>query len=606
VILYDAIEQPPFSEDEYVRQQRARSVLCLPLMKQGVLGGVLYLENNLASHVFTPARLSVLEHLALQAAISLENASLFAELKQAEAFLVEAQRLSQTGSFGWNVTSGEILWSEEAFRLFGYDDAIRPNIDIVLSRVHPDDLSLVQEVINHATRDGNTIDFEHRLLMPNGTIKHVHAVARPVIDDPDNPRFVGALMDVTASKLAHAELERSEQRYRQLFQDIPVALWQLDSGPLVSLLDEVRAHDVTDLSRYIDDHPELLWRAAEVQNVIEVNTSAMQMFGARDRSELLGSLQWLFRESLDTFRRAIESRYRGEALFQETTRLTTRDGRTLDVLVTVVRPHYADHLAMTLMSMVDLTELARAQETLQRLQADFTHAARISMLGELTASIAHELGQPLAAITLNATAGLRWLDRPEPDLAELRATTQGIVANVKRAGDIITRIRGMAVHKQPDPQLISIDEAVLEALEFIRHEVQSRDVTILTDFARNTPKIRVDRVQFQQVIVNLTINAMQAMARKNSHESKITIRTRMFDVATVYCAVEDCGPGIVLDQAARIFDSFFTTKDDGMGMGLSVCRSIIEAHGGRIGANNDSVHGGACFYFTVPVAVVIN
>jgi len=602
VLLDDASDQSPFSGDEHIRGNGCQSILCLPLIKQTKLIGVLYLENSLTPHVFTPARIAVLRLLASQAAISLENARLYADLQHAEALLADAQRLSHMGSFDWHVSSEEIFWSEESYRIFGYDSGTRPTVEMMLNRVHPDDLALVDQVIDRAANDKQGFDVEHRLLMPDGSIKHLHVVAHVVTDEPDPMHCVGAVMDITVRKQAHAALERNEHRYRSLFRDMPVALWQTEAQPLIAMLTDLRAQGVEDLSAYIDDHPDWLRHAEEVLVIEEVNNYAVQMFGAQDRSELLGPVTWVWRESPGTFRRILESRYCGEELFQETTKLPTLDGRVLDVLFTVARPRIADDLGIGLISLVDLTERIRAQEMLQRLQADFAHAARISMLGELTASIAHELNQPLAAIATNGEAGLRWLDRPVPNVAEVRESNTRIIADARRAADIVGRIRGMAVRRAPEHSLASLDELIDGALVFLHHEIQSRGVTVSRHLAPGMPKVLADRVQFQQVIVNLVVNAIQAMEQAGSTERRITIRTAMPHAVTLRCAVEDSGPGIVPEHLDRLFDSFFTTKPDGMGMGLPICRSIIEAHGGRIAADNESAHGGARVYFTLPAA----
>ena len=178
VILDDASAQNPFSADEYLRQKRARSVLGLPLVKQAKLIGVLYLENNLTPHVFTPARLAVLKLLASQAAISLENARLYTDLRRSEAYLAEAQRLSHTGSFGWSLPGGEIYWSDETYRIVGFDRATKPTFERVFQRVHPDDRAFVQQTLDRAFRDGTDVDFEHRFLMPDGSVKYVRVVAQ--------------------------------------------------------------------------------------------------------------------------------------------------------------------------------------------------------------------------------------------------------------------------------------------------------------------------------------------------------------------------------------------------------------------------------------------
>jgi C4-dicarboxylate-specific signal transduction histidine kinase len=383
---------------------------------------------------------------------------------------------------------------------------------------------------------------------------------------------------------------------------MPVGLWQIEAQPLIAMMMDLRAQGVESLSAYIEANPDWLRRAEAVLLVEEVNNYAVTMFGARDRSELLGPVSWVWRESPGTFRRILESRYRGEEHFEETTRLPTFDGRVIDVQFTVARPRAANDLGIALISLVDLTERLQAQEMLQRLQADFAHAARISMLGELAASIAHEMKQPLAAIVTNGHAAQRWLGRPVPDIVEARTANGHMIDDARRAVDIVSRIRGMATRQAPDHKLVLLDELVDAALVFLRHEVQTRGVAVLHHSALEAPRILADVVLLQQVIVNLAVNSMQAMEQAGSKQRRITIRTLMADATTLRCTVEDSGPGIAAGDFSRLFESFFTTKRDGMGMGLPICRSIIEAHGGRIEVDNESAHGGARFYFELPVA----
>ena len=223
VILDDAASQNPFSSDPYILQYRVRSMFCLPLINQGKVTGVLYLENNLAPHVFTPDRMTVLKVLASQAAMSLENARLYRDLDQAQAYLSEAQRLSLTGSFGWIPSSGELIWSHETFRIMDHDPAIKPTLEMVGQRVHPEDRSLVHQMIDRASRTGEDWDLDHRLLMPDGSVKHLHVVAHAVKNDPMGEiHFVGAVMDVTAAK-------RSQQALEQAFREIKTLKDQLQS-----------------------------------------------------------------------------------------------------------------------------------------------------------------------------------------------------------------------------------------------------------------------------------------------------------------------------------------------------------------------------------------
>src|SRR6266566_3813533 len=227
VIIDDAAAHSQFSADPYFVRSRARSILCLPLVKQATLTGVLYLENSLASHVFTPARIAVLKLLASQAAISLENAHLYTDLHQAQAYLSEAQRLSQTGSLGWIPSSGELIWSSETYRIFDYDPAINPTVEMVLQRVHPEDRSLVQQLIDRASRTGDDWNLDHRLLMPDGSVKHLHVVAHTVKNDSRGEvSFVGAVMDVTTPK-------QSQQALEQAFREIKTLKDQLQSENIV-------------------------------------------------------------------------------------------------------------------------------------------------------------------------------------------------------------------------------------------------------------------------------------------------------------------------------------------------------------------------------------
>src|SRR6266852_1649746 len=227
VIIDDASAHSQFSADPYFVRARARSILCLPLVKQATLTGVLYLENSLASHVFTPARIAALKLLASQAAVSLENAHLYTDLHQAQAYLSEAQRLSQTGSLGWVPSSGELIWSSETYRIFDYDPAIKPTVKMVLQRVHPEDRSLVQQLMDRASRTGHDWNLDHRLLMPDGSVKHLHVVAHAVKNNSRGElSFVGAVMDVTAAK-------QSQQALEQAFREIKTLKDQLQSENVV-------------------------------------------------------------------------------------------------------------------------------------------------------------------------------------------------------------------------------------------------------------------------------------------------------------------------------------------------------------------------------------
>jgi PAS domain S-box-containing protein len=518
-----------------------------------------------------------------------------------DTYLAEAQQLSHTGSFGWNVSSGEIFWSEESFRIFGYDTQVRPSIELVLQRVHPDDVALVRQVIERAAKDQQDFDFEHRLMMPDGSVKHLHVVAHPVRDHPGKVQFMGALRDITARKLAEEAERRNEQRYRHLFHNMPVALWRVDTRGVMELFEGLRNDGVSDLGAYMDQHPDFLNRARDATLIEEVNDRAVQMFGARDAGEMttLTSHWWM---SPDTYRRILEARFRGEPTFQEETRVMTPDGRAIDVFMTAVRPEVKNDWGISIVGFIDISERVHAREMLQRVQAEFAHAARVSMLGELTASIAHEVNQPLAAIRTNGETALRWLGRSEPGVPKARALIQRIVDDAGRAAEIIARIRAMAAGRAPQYTALSLHDVIEGSMVFLRHEFQSKGISVSLDLAPALPEVVGDGTQLQQVVVNLAMNAIQAITQSGTARRRISIRTMQLDPETVRCSIEDSGPGIDPTHLPRLFDSFFTTKDTGMGMGLPISRSIVEAHNGHILVDGDSVLGGARFSFSLPAS----
>jgi PAS domain S-box-containing protein len=358
-----------------------------------------------------------------------------------ETYLAEAQQLSHTGSFGWSVSSGEIFWSEEGFRIFGFDSKARPSIGLVLARVHPDDLALVQRVIDRAASDRKDFDVEHRLRLPDGAVRHVRVVARPIRSELGNVDFVGAVMDVTSIRLAEFELQNTR------------------------------------------------------------------------------------------------------------------------------------------------TELA--------------HVMRVTSLGELTASIAHEVNQPLGAVVANAEACLGWLDRESPDLNEAHAAIERIVRDGHRAGEVIRRVR--ALIKKADTPMVPLDvnEIVREAMNIVEHELRRYRVSPRMELLRDLPVVLGDKIQLQQVLLNLMINGIEAMQPITDRQRELIVRSGQDEAQHVRVTVMDCGIGLPTESAHKMFDAFVTTKTSGMGMGLSICRSIIQAHGGRIWASPNEPHGTA-LNFTLP------
>jgi PAS domain S-box-containing protein len=363
-------------------------------------------------------------------------------LRRSDAYLTEAQRLSLTGSFGWKVSSGELFWSDETFRIFGYDRTTKPSLELIIQRTHPTDAARVRQLIDRASRDGRDWEIEHQLLMPNGTIKSAHVVARAVRDESGSVEFVGAIMDVSAAK--------------------------------------------------------------------------------------------------------------------------------------------------------------RAEQELRQAQAELAHVSRVTALGELTASIAHEVSQPIAGVVSNAEAASRWLAGEPPNLDKVREVLGQIVNDGMRAGDVIHRIRALIKKAPPRMARVDVNEAVRDIATLARSELLGHGVSLQTQLATGLPLIEGDRIQLQQVILNLTLNAVEAMSGVDEGAREMRISTAREASNGVLVTVRDSGPGLDPQSVDRLFEAFYTTKPDGLGMGLAICRSIIEAHGGRLWATANEPRG-AMFQFTLPL-----
>ncbi|MFC0397011.1 sensor histidine kinase [Paraburkholderia rhizosphaerae] len=393
-------------------------------------------------------------------------------------------------------------------------------------------------------------------------------------------------------------LREAEQRYRHLFHDMPIALIQMHGN--FDLFPALREAGVTDLNAYFDANPDVLRRLTSAIAIDEVNARSVELFRAGDAAQLVGPAGRLWTESPGTLRRAFESRYHGETRFNEEMKVATLDGRVIDVLCAISRPQPIGSHTPTLMGLIDITERVRVREKLQQLETDLAHAGRISLLGELMASIAHEINQPLGAVAASAQAIQNWLNRPEPPLDEVRELTALTLASARRASDIIVRTRAMAAKGTPRRDPLYLDDVIDEALLLLSHEIHAKGVELLHRPAPAAPRIMADRTQLQQVVVNLTINAMQAVAPLGTGHGKVALTVIVPSPGMVGCVIEDNGPGIREESLALLFDRFFTTSEGGMGMGLAICRTIIEAHGGRIAADNASTLGGARFTFTLP------
>ncbi len=489
------------------------------------------------------------------------------ELQRSEAYLTEAQRLSHTGSFGWDVSSGKLYWSEETCRIYDCDRGEQPTVEFVLQRTHPHDRACVQQTIDRAAQERKDLDFEHRLLMPDGSVKYVHVVGHvSKEDEPGTPEFVGAITDITERKHAEEILRRSE-----------------------AYLSEAQRLSHTGSWATIPATGENTYWSEEAFRVLGFDPAG----GPPRSEECLRRIHPDDRaRTTENFKTAIRKKVDFDASF----RIVHPGGEIREIHLIghpVLGP--SGDLVEFVGTVMDVTERRRAEEDRQAL----AHANRITTMGQLTASIAHEVNQPIAAVVTNAQAALRWLDMQPPDAKEVRQALDRIVKAGRRASDVISRMRALVRKAPPRKDQLDINDTIREVIALTGSELHRTGTSLQTRLADGLPLVPGDRVQLQQVMLNLILNAVEAMSGSDERSRKLLISTEEDRANAVRIAVRDWGPGLKPESLDRLFDAFYTTKPDGMGMGLSICRSIIEAHGGRVWAT-PNLPRGAVLQFTLP------
>ena len=404
---------------------------------------------------------------------------------------------------------------------------------------------------------------------------------------------------MTEQKRADAERQRSEQRYATIFQSAGFAIWEADwSGTLQHMRTSAPAG--ADMQAWLIEHPLIVREAIAQAITTNINEETLTLFGAQSLDQLLGqSVTNRFAPGTEpVFAEILSALANGEETVEKELRYLTLQGQPVDVVLRVRLLAEGAPWSRVLVMALDVTERNQARAKIEETSAELAHAARISTLGQLAASIAHEVNQPLSAIITYGKSGKRWLSREVPDLEEVTHCLDHIVANGSRAADVISRVRSLARKTAPEVEALLLDDVIGEAVSLIEREARSAQVIVQRSCCGSALSALGDRVQVQQVLVNLLMNGIQAMREINGRQRNLTIRVDADGNEMVRIAVRDSGTGIGGDPS-RVFDPFFTTKSDGMGMGLSICRSIIEAQGGRISAsNNDDV--GATFAFTLP------
>ena len=484
-------------------------------------------------------------------------------LRRSEMYLAEAQRLSHTGSFGWNVSSGEIYWSDETYRIFECEPTTKPTLQMVIDQTHPDDRVRLQQIIERALIERREYLAEHRVVMADGSVKYLRAVGNCArSEDPGRIVFIGAVTDVT-------ERKRAEETLRE-------------QANLLNLThDAIFVRDMNGVVTYWNRGAEALygWTAGQAEGRIARELLKTVSSVPRDQimAELLSIGRWegeLGRTKKDGTQVVVASRWSLQ-----------RDARG-----TPVAALETDN---------DITERKRAEEERERLhqlEADLARINRMSMMGELAASLGHEINQPIAAAAINARACLRWLQREPPEIEEARQTASRIVSDLARVGDIIERNRSLYRRGTPQREPIDLNEIIRQMVILLHDAANRQSISIRTDLDAALPTTTADHVQLQQVLMNLMLNGIEAMQDESGELSVTSTRT---EDGQLLISVSDSGKGLPGEQPERIFEAFFTTKPQGTGMGLSISRRIIESHGGRLWASPNTGRG-ATFQFTLP------
>ena len=494
-------------------------------------------------------------------------------LRRSEAYLAEAQRLSQTGSFGWKPATGEIVWSEETHRIFDLARTTKPTIEFIVSRTHPEDRESVQQLIARATREGRDWDLEHRLLMPGGGVKHLHIVARATHDDAaGETEFIGAVMDVSQRQRDEAALRRSEEYLKEAQRMTRMGSWACN---------------------FI------------TQQLLHTSDESARIYGfdpTQDRTSFERFYNATHPEDEPVVRATLENAIRTGTDFDVDFRILRPDGSLRHVRV-IGHPfgEAGEYLGTT----VDVTERKHAEEErerLRQLEANLAHVNRVTTMGELTASLAHEVNQPIAAAVTDANTCLRWLRREHPDVEEAREAAARTVKDAMRAADIIRQMRRLFTKSGPVPEMVTVNELITEIVTLVRSEAMRHRVAIRTELAADLPVVSGDRIQLQQVLLNLMINGIEAMKNVDG-ERELTLKSARDGGDQLLVSVADTGVGLPANRD-EIFNAFYTTKPDGTGMGLAISRSIIESHGGRLWAMSNADRG-ATFYFRLPATVAV-
>ncbi|MBP2558130.1 signal transduction histidine kinase [Neorhizobium galegae] len=400
---------------------------------------------------------------------------------------------------------------------------------------------------------------------------------------------------------SHAALKDSERRYRSIFEQSRVALWERDYSQVRSFLMGLKATGVVDLREYAAARPEIISHCVALIRTVAANAAARDLLGTIGEIAPDGSMRRYLAPNDVTFLELMVAIFNEENSFEGKGNLMAADGQTKLVLMSMTLPDDSSKFDRIIVGMVDITEGEMTQKALLEAQAELTRASRAATVGALSASLAHELNQPLGALVVNAQTMLRWMDRDPPDLAAIRRSAERMIRDSKRASEIIRNTRSLLSHEVQVPERVGLPELIAETRALMDHDLGREDVTVDVTYGPGARTVAAVRIELQQVLINLISNAIQVMAEKDVPRRRIVIETERRDDRSTVISVRDFGPGISEEAMARLFEPFFTTKATGMGMGLSICKSMMEARGGDLSARNHT-DGGAVFEITIPMS----
>ncbi|MGF7159548.1 C4-dicarboxylate-specific signal transduction histidine kinase [Rhodoligotrophos appendicifer] len=399
---------------------------------------------------------------------------------------------------------------------------------------------------------------------------------------------------------SHAALSRSESRYRSMFEQTRFSLWEQDFSKVMVRLDELRGAGVDDLRGHLEHHPDVARQLLRDIVTLDVNDATVELLDAPSRADIIGSLERYVNPDDPALLGVLDAIYRGANQFEGTGRLLRHDGTPLTVLLGMTFPDDPGGFDRIVAGIADITQREQTREALMAAQSELARASRAATLGALSASIAHELNQPLGALVMNAQTCLRWLRREPPDITAAINAGERIVRDAKRASEIVQHTRSQVVRGLPEDEPVDLATLIEDTVALLDREIAMVEARVVTNVAPGIPSIHVNRTNLQQVLLNLMNNGLQAMAETRGARL-LTITVAREEADDIAVSIRDRGTGIAEESLARLFDPFFTTKSGGMGMGLAICRSTIEGLGGRLSARNDQ-DGGAVFEFTIPIS----